>query len=450
MPPGFYTLISAQALSALADNALLIVAIALLQERGLPGWWAPLLKFAFTLSYVFLAPVVGPLADGMSKARLMGWMNGVKIAGMGLLLAGCHPVAAFVVIGFGAAAYAPAKYGLITEIVGPQRLVAANGWIEVTVVCAALLGTGGGGLLVSPWVVGGAAAAAVQSGFEGLRVGVDLFGRIGASEASALSLSLLIVLGVYALSALLTRGVPHSGARYPAARLGVVALCRDFATANRTLWRDADGGLSLAVTTIFWGVGATLQFAVLRWATDVLGLGLDRGAYLQAVVALGVIAGAAIAGRHVALSQAKRMLPAGVVLGLLVALTANMPVLWLALPLLVSVGFVGGVLVVPLNALLQHRGYVRLSAGRSIAVQGFNENLSILLMLSGYAAVLAGGLPIVPLMTGFGLLIATGIGLLAWRERRRRLGWRVAGADGEQGRPVALPARPVEHHGPHA
>lgn len=407
MPPGFHLLIAAQFCSALADNALLIVAIALLEERGLPGWWAPLLKFSFTLSYVFLAPLVGVLADAIPKAQLMAVMSGVKIAGAALLVAGVHPVAAYAIVGFGAAAYAPAKYGLVTEIVGPSRLVAANGWIEVSVVCAALLGTVLGGLLVADAVVGSAASAALQAWLADS--GLDATGPLGLSTA--------VLLGAYVFAGLLNLGVPDSGARYPSARVHVLALRRDFAASNRTLWRDPDGGLSLAVTTIFWGVGATLQFAVLRWAADVLALTLDRAAYLQAAVAIGVVAGATIAGRCVGLGHAKRVLPAGVVLGLLMPVIAATDSVAVALPLLVVVGVVGGVLVVPLNALLQHRGHTLLTAGRSIAVQGFNENLSILVMLSAYAAMLRLDVPIVPLMSGFGLLVAAAVAALIWRER---------------------------------
>jgi MFS transporter, LPLT family, lysophospholipid transporter len=407
MPAGFHLLIAAQFFSALADNALLIVAIALLPERGLPGWWAPLLKFSFTLSYVFLAPLVGPLADAMPKARLMAIMNAVKVLGVLLLIAGWHPVAAFAVIGFGAAAYAPAKYGLITEIVGAPRLVAANGWIEISVVCAALLGTMLGGLLVADIVRDSTPSLASQAWLAGL----------GWGAATTLSLSAIALLTVYALAGLLNLGIPDSGARYPACRIHALALVRDFVTSNRTLWHDRDGGLSLAVTTIFWGVGATLQFAVLRWATDVLGLTLARAATLQAAVAIGVIIGATVAGRHVGLSRARHVVPAGIALGLLMPVIASTSSLTLALPLLVLVGAVGGVLVVPLNAVLQHRGHALLSAGRSIAVQGFNENLSILAMLSGYAAMLALDVPIVPLMSGFGITIAAAVGLLIWRER---------------------------------
>ncbi len=402
MPRGFHRLIAAQFCSALADNALLIVTIALLIERQMSPWLAPMLKFGFTIAYVVLAPFVGPLADAVPKARLMAWMNGVKVLGAASLLLGVHPVAGFALVGLGAAAYAPAKYGLITEMVRPQQLVAANGWIEVSVVCAVLLGTVCGGLLVSPWWTAGVAAWAVALGLPG-----------------ALRVSLAALLLVYALAALINLGIPDSGARYPASALHPGVLIREFRRDQRRLWADREGGLSLAVTTIFWGVGATLQFIVLRWADEQLHLPLSQAAYLQGVVALGVVAGAAIAGRLVPLSAARRMLPFGVVLGLAMPVLAVVDRLVLAVPLLVLVGAVGGLLVVPLNALLQHRGCELLSAGRSIAVQGFNENASILAMLAAYAALVALKLPLTLLMTGFGHAVAGAITWLMLRESRR-------------------------------
>jgi MFS family permease len=373
------------------------------------------------LSYVFLAPWVGPLADAVPKARLMAWMNGVKVLGVLALLWGLHPAAAFVIVGFGAAAYAPAKYGLITELVTGDDLVAANGWVEVSVVCAALLGTVLGGLLVSPWLLGqaGVKAASVHLArwIDLVPTTTDVLGST-PPQAGLLGVSLVLLLLAYAVAALLNLLVPDSGARYPASALHPVTLTREFFQANRTLWRDREGGLSLAVTTIFWGVGATLQFAVLRWAADVLHLPLDRAAYLQAAVAIGVVIGASVAGRCVKLADARHMLWAGVALGLLMPLIGHTSWLPAALPLLVLVGIVGGLLVVPLNALLQHRGYALLSAGRSVAVQGFNENASVLVMLGVYAALIALDLPIVALMSAFGLLVAGAILLLIWRERR--------------------------------
>jgi MFS family permease len=405
MPRGFGALIAAQFASALADNALLIVAIALLMHQGLPGWWAPLLKFGLMASYVVLAPFVGPLADRFAKGRVMAVMNAVKVLGVVMLLVGAHPAAALALVGFGAAAYAPAKYGLVTELVGPERLVAANGWLEVSVVCAVLLGTALGGALVSPWLLGHPAAMALAQPL--------------GSPAAALAAPLLLLSTLYALSGLLNLGVPHSGAHYARNGWHPAALVGSFRRANLTLWRDADGAISLAATTVFWGAGATLQIAVLRWADVALGLGLDRAAYLQAAVAAGVIVGAAAAGRWVPLRRAKQMLGAGVALGLLIPVAAQVEQVALAAALLVGVGAVGGAMVVPLNALLQHRGHVLLSAGRSIAVQGFNENLSVLVMLAAFAALEAAQVPIRATLTGLGIVVAAAIAALIVVDRRR-------------------------------
>ena len=406
MPGSFLRLLAAQFASGLADNALLIVTIALLQSQGMPAWWAPLLKVGFIVSYVVLAPFVGPLADAFPKARLMAWMNAVKVAGVLVLLAGAHPVAAFIVVGFGAAAYAPAKYGLATELVRADQLVVANGLIEVAAVCAVLLGTGLGGLLVSPWFM---STFAIGGGVPALL------------HVGALVPSLLVLLFVYLLASGLNLGVPDSGARYPASRLHPGALVREFLQSNRCLWRDADGGLSLSVTTIFWGVGATLQFAVLRWASERLHVPLDQAAFLQAAVAVGVIVGAAAAAWWVPLAHAKRMLAAGVVFGLMMIVVAFTSTLAFAVPLLVAVGAVGGLMVVPLNALLQDRGNALMSAGRSIAVQGASENASVLVFLAIYTALVALDVPLVVLMTGLGLAVTLALaGLIAQELLRAR------------------------------
>ncbi len=413
LPPGFGTLMAAQFCSALADNALLIVSIALLHQQGLPVWWAPLLKLSFTVAYVVLAPFVGPIADAWPKARVMAWMNGLKMAGTLLLLFGANPLLAFGVIGIGASVYAPAKYGLVTELVGPEGLVKANGWIEVSVVCAALLGTLLGGFLLS-----------------------DLFQAAMPPDWAGTDAGIATLLAVYALAAALNIGVPDSGVRYPRGGLSPAVLIADFMAANRLLWRDRLGGLSLAVTTLFWGVGAMMQFAVLRWADVALGLGLSQASYLQAVVAVGVISGAAVAGRQVALGQALRVLPAGIALGLLLPAIAMTTEMLAAVPLLVLIGAVGGLLVVPMNALLQHRGHVLLTAGRSIAVQNFNENLSVLLTLAAYAGLLALELSIVSVMWLAGLAIAGFVAGVMWRARRggRRAASPAADAAGHQRR----------------
>lgn len=405
LPHGFGLVIGAQFASALADNALLIVAIALLIQQGFPPWWAPLLKVGFMAAYVVLAPWVGPLADAFAKGRVMAAMNVVKMAGLALLACGLHPVAALAVVGLGAAAYAPAKYGLITEMAEPGALVRANGWIEVSVVSAALLGAVLGGALVSPqWL-----ASELADWWDGL-----------ALPADKLTGSLAVLLLIYAVSSVLNAGIPDSGRRLRSEAHDPMTLLREFRAANRRLWRDREGGLSLAATTLFWGVGATLQFAVLRWAGEALALPLSQAAYLQAAVAVGVIAGASAAGRWLALHQARRGLWAGVALGLLMPVVAQVQDIALAAVVLAVVGAVGGAMVVPLNALLQHRGAVLLSAGRSIAVQGFNENLSVLVMLGAYAACEAASVPIGVTLSGLGALVAGAITALIWVDAIRR------------------------------
>ena len=420
MPAGFYLVIAAQFTSALADNALLIVAIARLQEMGMPGWWAPLLKFTFTLSYVLLAPWVGPLADAVPKARLMAWMNALKFAGVALLLYGAHPLLSFAVVGLAASAYAPAKYGLITETVSPRLLVAANGWIEVSVVCAVLLGTVTGGVLVSPGLVASDGSAALLRGLQGLSPLLQ--------NVTALALPVMVVLTLYLVAGALNLGIPDSGKQYPPSWAGPRQMLRDFFAGNRLLWADREGGLSLAVTTLFWGAGAALQFIVLRWAQEALNLGLDRAAFMQGVVAVGVVAGAAIAGRWIPLHRAPLVLPMGVAMGLLVPCMSAVSTLAVALPLLALIGACAGFFVVPMNALLQDRGCRLLTAGRSIAVQGFNENLSILCMLAGYAALTAAEVHINMLVGALGLLVALVMCLLILRQRRssRVLGQRPA------------------------
>ncbi len=410
MPASFLLLLAAQFMSALADNALLIVTIDLLQQRAMPAWLAPMLKVAFIAAYVLLAPFVGPLADAFCKARLMAWMNAVKIAGVLALIAGVHPVTAFLVVGLGAAAYAPAKYGLATELVRSDQLVAANAWIETAAVCAVLLGTGLGGFLVSPWLLSHAS-----------HVGDTLAraGHVVFDTFDPVLPSLLILLGVYLVAGALNLGVPDSGVRHDVGSLHPRAMLRDFARSNRRLWRDPDGGLSLAVTTIFWGVGATLQFAVLRWARECMHLSLDRAAFVQAAVAVGVIAGAVAAGRWVPLVHAKKMLLAGVLFGVLMIAVPFVTQLNLAVAVLVVVGAVGGLMVVPLNALLQDRGNALLSAGRSIAVQGGNENASVLVCLGVYSALVAFDVPLAALMAGLGVCVAVALAAMMLRQRSR-------------------------------
>ena len=410
MPKGFFYLVSAQFASGLADHALLILGIAFLSEQGYPGWWAPLLKFSFTLSYVLLAPVLGPLSDAVSKPRLMAAMNGLKLIGVGFFLSGLHPVLAFALVGLAASAYAPAKYGLVTETVTPHQLVRANGWLEVSVVMAVILGTACGGLLIS-----------VRHWDAMVLLNDGLCAVLHLPVQTQLASPLLWVILIYALAAALNWGIPHSHAVYAQRSIHPVALCRDFGHSNTLLWRDPMARISLSVTTLFWGVGAVIQFAVLAWAQQIMQLPLEKGAFLQAIVAVGVIVGAAWAGHKISLPSATKVLPLGIVLGLLLPAIAFTHSLYWAIPLMIVVGVVGGLLMVPMNAMLQHRGFELLTAGRSIAVQGFNENASVLLLLGLYSALLALHMPLVWVMTLLGLCMALGMAALTWSAHKAGL-----------------------------
>jgi MFS family permease len=398
MPKGFFYLISAQFASGLADNALLILGIAFLHEQGYPGWWAPLLKFSFTLSYVFLAPLMGPLADAFPKAKLMACMNALKVVGVAFIFTSFHPVLAFAIAGMAASAYAPAKYGLVTETVPADQLVKANGWLEVTVVMAVILGTACGGLLVASksfvWM------STLNLSF------IELLGLGLETQYAGPLLSLIVI---YSIAGLLNFGIPSLNIRYVQESMRPLALFKNFIQSNRILWQDPVGKLSLAVTTLFWGIGAVVQFAVLLWAKEALNMPLEQASLLQAVVAFGVIFGAGMAGHYVALQNAYKVLPLGLWLGLSLPALAFSTSLWIAIPLMLITGFAGGMLMVPMNALLQNRGYTLLTAGRSIAVQGFNENASVMIMLGVYSGLLALELPLQWVMVMMGSVMTLGM-----------------------------------------
>ncbi|MBP7659394.1 MAG: lysophospholipid transporter LplT, partial [Burkholderiaceae bacterium] len=375
MKRGFYTIMAAQFFSSLADNALLIAAIALLVELHAPDWMKPLLKLFFTISYVVLAPFVGALADSMPKGRVMFMTNTIKVVGCLLMFFTVHPLLAYAVVGFGAAAYSPAKYGILTELLPPEKLVAANGWIEGTTVGSIILGTVLGGALISPAV----SSALLSADLPGFETGIDT-----PAEAA-----ILVIAVVYVIAAAFNLRIPDTGAHYPHQERNPFKLVGEFAHCCVVLWKDRLGQISLAVTTLFWGAGATLQFIVLEWAKTKLQMPLNKAAVLQGVVALGIALGAVLAARFVPLRGALRVLPFGVAMGIIVPMMTLVSTQAAAYPLLVLVGSLAGFFVVPMNALLQHRGHVLMSAGHSIAVQNFNENLNILLMLGLYALLIS-------------------------------------------------------------
>jgi LPLT family lysophospholipid transporter-like MFS transporter len=418
MKSGFYTIMAAQFFSSLADNALLIASIALLLQLAGPDWLTPLLKFFFTVSYVVLAAFVGAFADSMPKGRVMFATNTIKIAGCALLffhdllaIPGLAPywfvLVAYAVVGLGAAAYSPAKYGILTELLPPEQLVVANGWIEGLTVLSIVLGTVLGGMLIGPRI----STVLLSFDFPFLDTGVD------TPPEAAIS----VIAAVYLVAALFNLAIPDTGARYPHQQRSPARLVVDFAHCFTTLWKDKLGQISLAVTTLFWGAGATLQFIVLKWAEQHLKLPLSQGAMLQGVSAVGVAIGAVLAARLIPLKRAVTVLPAGIGMGIVVLALIGVTWMPLVYALLVLVGAMAGFFVVPMNALLQHRGHVLLSAGHSIAVQNFNENVSILVMLALYSLMIKMDLHINAIIVMFGLFVSAAMFLvIRWNAANHR------------------------------
>ncbi|MCB1937985.1 MAG: lysophospholipid transporter LplT [Rhodocyclaceae bacterium] len=388
MPLGFYIIMAAQFFSALADNALLIASIALLRDMQAPQEYEPLLKLFFTVSYVALAAFVGAYADSMPKWRVMLIANTIKIGGCAMMLLGAHPLFAYAVVGLGAAAYSPAKYGILTEYLPHRQLVVANGWIEGLTVGAIILGTVMGGALIRPDV--GEALMRLSL------PGID----------TTFAMSLLVIGLLYVLAAFFNFFIPDTGVDHKPLKNNPLYLLHDFNHCLKLLWRDKLGQISLAVTTLFWGAGATLQFIVIKWAEHALGLELSQASMLQGVVAIGIALGAVLAARYVTLRKSLKVIPLGIAMGLTVLVMTLVHDKAIAMVLMVVIGALAGFFVVPMNALLQHRGHILMGAGHSIAVQNFNENLSILIMTGLYALLIMWGLSINTVIVLFGLFVA--------------------------------------------
>ena len=400
MKRGFFTIMSAQFFSSLADNALFVAAVELLRTGGAPEWQRAALVPMFALFYVVLAPFVGAFADALPKGRVMFFSNAIKIVGCLMMLFGMHPLAAYAVVGLGAAAYSPAKYGILTELLPASQLVKANGWIEGLTIASIILGVLLGGQLVGPKL----SAVLLSIDLPGIDLGI----------ASAADAAIAALIGVYALAAWFNLRIPHTGVEMRPLRqdptrsvtANTLALLPDFWTCNHRLWRDRLGQISLATTTLFWGAGGNLKFIVLAWAAVALGYDTTNAAALTGVVAIGTAAGAVLASMRMRLDNATRVIPLGIAMGLLLILMVFISNIWLAVPFLILLGGLGGFLVVPMNALLQHRGHNLMGAGRSIAVQNFNEQAAILGLGALYSLSLKLGLSVFGAITAFGLVVA--------------------------------------------
>jgi LPLT family lysophospholipid transporter-like MFS transporter len=401
---GFYIILAAQFFSALADNALLFAAIALLKDLHAPAWHTPVLQEAFVVSYIVLAPFVGAFADSLPKGRVMLISNAIKFCGCFIMLFGVNPLFAYGLVGFGAAAYSPAKYGILTEYLPPEKLVLANSWMEGLTVVAIILGAVVGGLLISPAVVG-----PVLNGWA-----IPL-GNIGIDTAP--KLAIIVTGALYVVAGLFNLRIPFMPIDHRPLSPSPAFLVTEFAHCFRLLWKDPLGQVSLAVTTLFWGTGATLRLLVLTWAAASLHFDMGASATLTAWVAVGIAIGSVLAARFVKLEHSVKVLPVGIGMGLMVLMMIPVTNATAAIWLLVIIGAMGGYFVVPMNALLQHRGHLLMGAGSSIAVQNFNENISIFVLLALYALMEKLELGVSITILVFGLLMAGCMTLLYKKHR---------------------------------
>jgi MFS transporter, LPLT family, lysophospholipid transporter len=393
MNRGFYTIMAAQFFSALADNALLFAAIALLQDLHAPNWHTPILQGFFVFSYIVLAPFVGAFADSLPKGRVMLISNTIKFVGCIVMLLGVDPLLAYGIVGFGAAAYSPAKYGILTEFLPPEKLVMANGWIEGLTVAAIVLGGAVSAALISPVV---STNLLSLWDFPLIETGID----------TAPELAIALISSIYLIAAFFNLYIPKLPIDHKPFSNNPLLLLKDFSHCFWLLWKDPLGQVSLAVTTLFWGSGATLRLIVLAWAVLALNYSSSKAILLTVYVALGIAVGALLAARFVKIEKATSVLPVGIAMGLVVLIMIPVTNPALAIGLLILIGLMGGFFVVPMNALLQHRGHLLMGAGSSIAVQNFNENLSIFAMLGLYAMMQWQGFGLYTIIAVFGLMLA--------------------------------------------
>ncbi len=398
MKKGFYTIMSAQFFSSLADNALLVAAIELLKSSGAPAWHVPALSPMFALFYVVLAPFVGAFADAVPKGKVMFVSNAIKVVGCLMMLFGGHPLIAYAIVGLGAAAYSPAKYGILTELLPASQLVKANGWIEGLTILSIIFGILLGGQLIGKTI----SAELLSFDLPFIDTGIDT-----PPEAA-----ITVIVFFYVAAAIFNLKIPRTDAPLQPLSSNVVELVRDFSNCNARLWSDKLGQISLATTTLFWGVSGNLRVIVFAWAAAALGYTTTQASSLVGVVAIGTAFGAVLASLRMRLDQATRVIPLGTAMGILVIGLNLIHHATVAAPFLVLLGAIGGFLVVPMNALLQHRGHNLMGAGRSIAVQNFNEQACILGLGAFYAGMTRFGLSAFGAIAIFGLFVAATMELI--------------------------------------
>ena len=384
---GMIAVLIAQFVSALADNALLFAAIALLRSQSAPDWQIPMLQEFFVIAFILMAPFVGPIADGFAKGRVMLAANCIKLLGATAMFLQVPPLLAYGLVGVGAAAYSPAKYGILSELVAPDKLVKANGLIEGSTIVAILLGA----------VLGGKLA-----------------------DAST-NIALICICGCYFMAATANTFIPKLPVARPDTKLQPSKLVKEFVAALSTLSLDKDARFSLIGSSIFWGAGSTLRLLLVAWVPVALSINdLSMPANLSGAVAIGIAVGAALAANLVSLKNINRVLPAGLLIGVFIMLFAHTTSLIVAIILLVLVGAAGGFYVVPLNALLQERGHETVGAGNAVAVQNFFENFCMLTLIGLYIVLQKNNVPVISIAFIFGGIILLSIGILSFKRLRQK------------------------------
>ncbi|MDJ0474176.1 lysophospholipid transporter LplT [Pantoea eucalypti] len=387
MSRSMIAVIIAQFFSAFGDNALLFATLAVLKSQFYPDWSQPVLQMLFVAAYILLAPFVGQVADSMAKGRVMMLANSLKLLGALVICFGFNPFIGYTLVGAGAAAYSPAKYGILGEITHGEKLVKANGLMEASTIAAILLGSVAGGMLAD-WHI------------------------LAALGICALTYGIAVLANLF---------IPKLQAARPGQSWQFGVMVRSFFSAAALLWRDAETRFSLLGTSLFWGAGVTLRFLLVLWVPVALGINDNTTpTTLNAMVAIGIVIGAAAAAKLVTLETVRRCMPAGVLIGVMVVVFALQHSLLNAYLVLMLIGALGGFFVVPLNALLQARGKESVGSGNAIAVQNLGENSAMLIMLGLYTLAIKAGAPAVATGVGFGLLFALAIAVLwLWRPAKR-------------------------------
>ena len=377
--------IVAQFFSAFGDNALLFATLAVLKSQLYPDWSQPILQMMFVATYILLAPFVGQMADSFAKGRVMMFANSLKLLGALVICFGFNPFLGYTLVGIGAASYSPAKYGILTESTSGERLVKANAQMESSTIAAILLGSVAGGILAD-------------------------WNLLAALIVCALTYALAVVANIF---------IPKLLAARPGQSWQFGAMFRSFKDSALLLWRNGETRFSLLGTSMFWGAGVTLRFLLVLWVPVALGITDNKTpTTLNAMVAIGIVIGAAAAAKLVTLQTVRRCMPAGILIGVMVVVFSLQTSLLNAYLVLMVLGALGGFFVVPLNALLQERGKDSVGAGNAIAVQNFGENIAMLVMLGLYTLAVRLGAPAVATGIGFGGIFAVAIAVLWWKSRR--------------------------------